>query len=706
MVHRIKIFILFCILFVMLIFAVKLNGKVEAGLLQTFLPKNLPNYSTIITLANKSASDIKVVFEADSEKDLYELKDNFLKDINEGKGTNKDFFEVKQFDFSYFIKKYSENPQNFLSSKTRKLLINKDYEKVYENALEYLYNPTGMQISEIDKNPFFLTEDFVLSITEDVPDEISYINGKYYSSILLNLRNNIGLVPDVSSREIVKLIKIQQKITNNSQKIYFAGTPIHSYYTSIKAKFFINLVGLVSILLIFGLTYFYFRNLRTLIPMFLSVTCGLLAGYIVTRLWFESFLVITMVFSATLIGIGIDYSYHYLFHKESQDFNKNITLSLFSTLIPFLFLYFTKIELLQQIAIFVVFGLLTIYLIVVIFFSSFPKYEPVKSFKPYDLKYYKILLFVLLIVSLAGFIRLKFNDTLSAFYLPSKKLQIAESLYNKINNSEKQLQFIVVQGKDNEEILEKEEIVADYLDANSIKYFSISKFIPSIKRQQDNFKLVKGLYSAELGKYSDILTREQITRLRNIEFLPSTIDIEESGMAKDFMIASDKSIIIVNNDTKISPPHGEIINVNSDVSNYINRLRNILVKLLPVVFVLVFVCLSSNMGIKNAFKILISPVVGIICSVGITLLLYSELNIFSILALFMILGFTIDYAIFRNSGNPKAESSILIAFLTTSIPFLLLTLSGFKLLNSISSILFVGLLASYITGLIIFKRSD
>ena len=47
-------------------------------------------------------------------------------------------------------------------------------------------------------------------------------------------------------------------------------------------------------------------------------------GFVAVNLFFESFQLITMVFSTTLIGIGIDYSYHYFFaEKIDKTFIKN-----------------------------------------------------------------------------------------------------------------------------------------------------------------------------------------------------------------------------------------------------------------------------------------------------------------------------------------------------------------------------------------------
>ena len=71
---------------------------------------------------------------------------------------------------------------------------------------------------------------------------------------------------------------------------------------------------------------------------------------------------------------------------------------------------------------------------------------------------------------------------------------------------------------------------------------------------------------------------------------------------------------------------------------------------------------------------------------------------------FILLGFTIDYSIFRTYKNKKTEDAILISSLTTSFSFLLLSLCGFKLLASMAVILFFGIITSYFAGYFIFRK--
>ena len=72
-----------------------------------------------------------------------------------------------------------------------------------------------------------------------------------------------------------------------------------------------------------------------------------------------------------------------------------------------------------------------------------------------------------------------------------------------------------------------EERITEELDRNHIEYLALSKFIPSIKRQQENFNLVKELYINNLKKYSDILSQMQIQNLLDSSFSSVSFEIKE-----------------------------------------------------------------------------------------------------------------------------------------------------------------------------------
>lgn len=700
MVHKIKLLILGVIIFCLGLISINLKGNVELNLTKTLLPSTVKNSKDIITLTNKSASVVKVVFESDDEESVQTLKTDFLDRIN------KDFYEVKTPDISNLLDTYLAHPNNFLSPKTRELLKSKQYDEIYANSLKELYNPAGIQLTTMDKDPYFLLNDF-LNFNKKITDSTDLINDKHYDSISLYIKTQEGLTPNITNKEISKLIKIKKQLSKKESKIYLAGTPIHSYNTSRKSVLSINFICVFSTLLIVFLTHFYFKRTKLLIPISLSIIMGMLTGYIATRLVFENFQIITMVFSATLIGIGIDYSYHYFFSQNpDKTFVKNLTFSLITTLVPFILLFFTKIDLLEQISVFMCFGLLGIYFTVFVFYPCFEIPKPKKFIKPNSAKI-GLALIIIFIFSLIGYTRFHFNDTLTALYAPSKTLQKSEALYNKVSGSNFQMTKIVaVEGLSINDVIEKEEKITDLLYKNGYDYISVSKFIPSKTRQRENFGLVKDLYVNNLDKYSDILSQEQITTLKQSSFVEADFQPEKLPHISDFMLDKNKSMIFVFENkplTKLSN-NCEIIDIKSDIEKAVKSYRTLLLKMfLPAIAILLLILIVLYRSQKGA-KILIPPMLALVGSVGITSLIFGEINIFSIIAMYMVLGFTMDYSIFRANPLKNCEDSIFASALTTSFSFLLLSLCGFKLLSSIALILFWGIVISYLCGYYVFKK--
>ncbi len=91
---------------------------------------------------------------------------------------------------------------------------------------------------------------------------------------------------------------------------------------------------------------------------------------------------------------------------------------------------------------------------------------------------------------------------------------------------------------------------------------------------------------------------------------------------------------------------------------------------------------------------------------GMSGFITGELNLFSILTLFLILILSIDASIFRYVYKKDSNNAIFSATIITSFGFLLLSFSGITLLEGIAQILFFGLIISYLAGYIMFTDEN
>lgn len=675
------------ILFSALLFTNK--NKVETNLAKSILPKNIIENSQIINISEKQSKAIRVVFESDDENQVKELKQKFLEEIN------KDSFVVTNPDFIKLIDFYAKSPDCFLSDKTRELLLNQDYDKVYRQGLERLYNPTGIPIIEVAKDPFFLLTDFLFS--NNIAGKNNYIDGKYYDTEIIKLR------PDIENldKDIAALVKLKNKLSVNGNKIYLGGTPVHTYYTALASNISINIICILITFIIIFLTYRYFRNLKILLPIALSISFGFLAGFAVSKAIYTNFHIITFLFGTTLIGIGIDYSYHYIFaEKLDKNFVKDLTLSLLSTIMGFSLLYLLKIDVLSQIATFTNTGLIAIYLFILILYPciNFPK--PVRLFKiKFNKKIKAGILIFILIVIITGLLRIHFDDSLSSLYTPSRELLKAEQLFNKVSNQNAaQTSIIAVKGNSLQNILEEEEKVCSTLGKNNIEYISLSKFIPSIKRQKENAELINILYQKELKNYSEILSKSQINELINTKSQPQELNINEYPFFEDLIIGNTASLIISfsNKLPEINSQNIEITDFQRTVSNYLRLYRIGFLKILPAIYLLLYLILVLSYGFKTSVKMFLPLVISSAFVIAFVSLIGVKLNLFNLLGLLLALGFTIDYSIFGRKNLLKSETAIFLACITTALSFFLLSFTTFKLISTLALTTALGTFFNYI----------
>ena len=100
-------------------------------------------------------------------------------------------------------------------------------------------------------------------------------------------------------------------------------------------------------------------------------------------------------------------------------------------------------------------------------------------------------------------------------------------------------------------------------------------------------------------------------------------------------------------------------------------------------FGVLFILLIFVFKFKKACKIILPPFLGTCFAIAVLSLFNQPLNMFNILAMFLIMGFSIDYSIFRASGDKNSKDAVLISFISSAMSFFLLSFTSFKLISSL-----------------------
>ena len=652
--------ILFLILsFILFFAAIFKQTPIETNLVSAFL-KSSSNISPLIKITEVSNKNLNIILEAENLECLEDAKSQFKTDI-----PIKELTDV-----------YKNYPANFLTDNSRNLIKNSDYKKLNKEGLERLYNPFGMFIAPPSEDPYLFSNEFVFNNFK-YQNSDKFINGKYYS--LINVKIN-------SQEDIEKYLSVKNEA--DGVNIYLTGTPIHSYMTTKKSVLEINIICLISTLAFIFLCKCCFNSYKIIIPIGLSILFGFTFGYSASALLFSKLHILTFVFSTSLIGISLDYSLHHFIAGDEKGFKKNLTASMLTTVCAFLVLALSGIEVLREIAIFTGFGLLGVYLFVIIVLD---KNIYSTKLKIPTLKFNNLYIVLFILIAALGLTKLSFNDNIQNLYTPPKELAFSEKLYNDIFNKNSS-EFLLIEGENLNEILKKEE------NLKLENYLGLSKFISSKEKQKENFELVKKLYQKDLESYAKFLSVETKTNLKNAEFNP--YDVNNFALKSEFLLDQKTSFVVV-------PEHVEgSISLSEEISKYLKNIRKDAVKLIVPVFASLFILLTTFYGTKNALRIIASPIFGVLTAISLISIMGLGLNLFNILALFLIIGFSIDYSIFRLNCSEKSEPAVFISVLSTGFSFLLLSFTGFKLISSLALTLLIGITSSYLASLFMIKSKN
>lgn len=684
--------------------------KTETNILKAIFSNN---EKVIVDLSTKFSAKINVIVESDSAETAETTAKNYYGQIDQTK------MKTSDADIKGIIENYERHHYGLLSTKSERLLREKNYEQIEHNALELLYNPIMQPIGSIDDDPFLLLTDYVMSLstTHDISNFTPIqLNDKYYSLIMLNVDGDTALSPSIMNEEVKRLVILQKELSTKDVKIYLTGTPVHSYYASTKSAGEINLICILSSLFIIGLIYFYFRSLKPLLPIAVTIGAGIWAGFLVTSLIFPTVHILTFVFSTTLIGICVDYTLHFFVSHEKdtscdeviKEIFKSLSVSLLTTASAFIVMLFSNFILLKQIAVFTVTGLATVYLFVILFYPLFCTniYNPahIKHFSIPE-KFNKPILIAAGIIIAVGLFRIHFDDNIKNMYVPPKHLLNAEKLQSELIKSNEMMSIFVIEGKNLQELLEKEESITYELSKNNVEFQSLSKYLPSLKRQKSVQNLKKELYLKRLNDYAVFLPSDKRREVIDEALTPYPLNynIKFEALKNNFLINENTSIVAAFGYEGGEINGSRVINFQKDISSQIKKCRIICLSLLLPIFAILYLLLAKIYDFKSAGKIVLPSILAGGVSLGLLGIFNQPVNLFHIIAVFLIIGFGLDYSVFRFGGAKKSADAVLISCLTSVFSFTLLALTGFKLISSLGIILAIGLLFSYIFSLVCIK---
>ncbi|XKH01065.1 MMPL family transporter [Marinobacter nauticus] len=551
----------------------------------------------------------------------------------------------------------------------------------------------------------------------------------------------------------------RQRVQNHGVATEFlrSGLVFHAAAGAEQARSELSTIGIGSLVAIVLLLLWHFGSFSYLALPVVSVAVGLLVALSVSLLVFERVHLVTLAFGASLVGVSIDYAFHYLCHARDRATHgirhilPGITLGVVTSCLAYGAQALTPFPGLQQIALFSAAGLIGAWLTVVLWFPLAQRWlgqgrqqnrlgqwlQGLVRFRGV----LAVLLGGLALVALSGFPGLRFNDSLSALQSSPPDLMAQEQKVQALSESPGSARFLLVEGESIQQVLERAEQASGYLDKLVVDgrlqvYQSVSGWVPSIVRQREYRQLVKNavfdrgvpseLFDA-LGMPPKLASRSQ-ARFENNDagwLLPQ--DLEQSPVAE----LSDSLWLKTDNSER---PHAALITlgkvsspaVYEDLAALAGKLEGVrfvdrvgqtsallgdyratLSQWMALAYGLVLLVLIVRYG-WQCWRVILPPALATVVTLGLLSALGQPLNLFNLLATLLILGIGLDIGIFvrESHGEWHAWEAVTLSAVTSLLAFGLLALSETPVLHHYGMTVLPGIALAWLIAFVLHRRAE
>ena len=553
------------------------------------------------------------------------------------------------------------------------------------------------------EDPFCLLDGFVASlpfgfsgwrpsggVLTAVRDGVTHI------LMVLELKPEIAEDTDalIAFRSRLMSVVDSQRAVHGAARYSVSGVPMHTAATAGRCKTEIGYLTWFSLFFIAALSVFAFRSVRWIPLLASSLIVAAGAGAFALFAVFRSVHIMTLVFGTTVLGLVIDYSFHWLLHSPSRrrETVRSLLVSFATTEISLLPLVLSSLPVLRQTFVFLGVGLAAALAFVLLMYpKQFAEAEPchVDGFRVFS----RLSLFAALVivaVSLLGLAHIRFATDPQSLYRPDSDLAAAERLFAELGGTaDASRGFLVTSGSSElEPLIELESSVAM---PDSVP--RLSRFMPPLSNRSAAAELVAKLYDEHGERQRELLGLDALAPLPH----PSAWTWQDLPSATFEAFVADSSLVV----PSVPEPEGAL----PDGVTFC-RPREALGEVLSVwtretslrlifAFALMFAALFAFFRMRAFVEILPSllSVAVVLAAIALT---GESVNLFHLLACFLLAGMGVDYAVFLHSGGAAAFKPAVCSLLTSMAGFGALSFVSFPVVRAFGVVLGLGLPAAFI----------
>ncbi|MBU0538927.1 MAG: hypothetical protein KKF24_00540 [Gammaproteobacteria bacterium] len=535
-------------------------------------------------------------------------------------------------------------------------------------------------------------------------------------------------------------------LANPSLTILRSGLVFHAAEATALSNKEISTVGIGSILAIIILVIAVFRSTNALLAIMATLSASVAAGLASCFLIFEQVHLITIAFGSTLLGLAVDYCFHFLIkHRQLQDAQlagqqlaKGLLFSAGSSILAYVFQFLSPLAGLQQIAVFMCAGLAAAAINIVIlsfyfrdssqasfatWLRIFPRYIAPSYAKLAQTKWAaSLVLIISLVVMISVIINRGGSDDIRNLNSSSEALLKSEIKVQTLLNFPDNQRYLRINASDSQQLLSRSVSVTEELSKLGVSTSAahvIGRVLPPLSQQQDDFALIKNKIYGPRGALSELCKLlandcsawqpNSITFSVSLtpEILPEDLKILVPAF---IMTHSLETRVLVARDTKITPEINAFISATPKVT-YVDTVAHLShslqlfrhnTTLALGAFLIIF-----SLGIIAIYRTRAAAplaALSITITASIALGAGGGISLFHILALLLVIGLSVDTSIFYLELGLNTETWLAasLAAITSILAFGLLALSDVPVLHQFGSVVFAGLVCTWLISPLVF----
>ncbi len=684
----------------------------------------------------------------------------FAAELKAGEGIADVQYEVRNR-VGETVTAYQAYRHSLLSAKDRERLASGHGEALYRDAQRALYTPAGlMRPVTPAEDPLGLLSDFLMAQVPplgNVQLDGGVLSvrgeGKHWVLVIAETRD----APFVTATQDAVMPVINaatEKVRVMDAEVLSSGLLPHAAYAAKQAHHEVATFGLVSLIGTILLLLFVHRSMRPVLMSAGSIALGLMAALVACHWIFGRVHLLTLVFGSSLIGVAADYSTYFLTDAfrvprrwNGRDAVRHVApgvlLGLGTALTAYAVLMAAPFPGLRQIAVFSAVGLTVACGCVLCLFPMMrppqapdisPRIERIlRALLPQPMRKGGLLILLLIVlVGVVGISRLTVVNDLHLMQATPPQLKESERRVRALMNNPTESQFFLVTGATDQDVLRHEEALLPKLDALQAQgvissYAALTRALPSQKTQGENATLLlrtayapDGLLKrmlTELGyepaQVSEKLAEAQAgarARLTVQDWLASAASDSYRHLWLGNVSGHFATVITLGGIRDIAALRAvkqadvRLVDKVGDISTLLGRYQQITLWIVMLGYVAVLLLFSLRYGFCSALRVVLSPAIASVGTIGIFGLIGEPLNLFSTFSLLLVLGIGIDYAIFLREGRLSPLSSliaVLVCAATALLSFGMLAFSSTPFIHSFGLTLLIGITLAVVVAQIL-----